>query len=164
MPAFRIISAAALLAVLNGCGGDTPAPPTAVQGPGLQQLHIASGVNYSMGAVSVVDFTPNEMNYVQTWSDGRIARQYKGPIGVEEFKRIAALVETADLVHTLGVSTGQTVPCRYGEGNIDLTHNNVKYSFVIAPERHCGSTPQSSYDQLMALVNELIGKYAKAPA
>ncbi|MFC0253704.1 hypothetical protein [Massilia consociata] len=80
-------------------------------------------------------------------------------IDAADFKRLAALVESADLIRTLGVDTGVHGLCRHLGYEITIVRNNVPYNFSIPGGQTCiGSN--AAFKELMGLYVDLKSKYA----
>lgn len=157
-------SCIALLALLGGCGGGGDDAAQVLPGidhpPKLQQLRIVDGQNYATGQSAVADFTPTEISSVVTWSDGRIASQFKAPISAADFASLSQLVESADLAQTLAFNSGIYAPCRREDSVVSLTRSDIKYSFTIPGGQQCGGAVNPAFAKLRALTTDLLIKYA----
>lgn len=167
--AMTLLGAAALMAALAGCGAGSNAPPAAsaatptpasVQQVGpLQSMHIEGGGSEVFGSGSVTDFAPGLLSYSAT-SLLTPPVKFNAILSDEDFQRLAALVESANLTKTLGELPAGNAPCRINGYYIEIKRGGVTYAFTIPGTKLCGGlTPPAGLMELLNLQTELLAKY-----
>lgn len=154
----RFFTAGLLALALCGCGGgDDPVPPP---GPGLQALQIVYKGSFVTLTSSRTDITPGRLQYTET-GPGTLSRQFDGALAPADFQRLAALVDSADLIRGLAVRTGPPGPgvCRSEGYDIAITSNDVRHNFSLHGSETCGASANPALGQLTALHAELLFKY-----
>lgn len=141
----------------GGGGGDDPDPPP---GSGLQAVQIVYKGSFVTLTSSRTDITPGRLLYTET-GPGTAGRQFDGALQPADFQRLAALVDSADLIRGLAVRTGPAGPgvCRSEGYDVSITRNDVRHDFSIPGSETCGSTGNPAMNQLSALHAELLFKY-----
>lgn len=144
---------------LSACGGgdDDPSPPP---GPGLQAVQIVSKGSFVAQASSRTDITPGRLQFTET-EVGTILRQIDAVLQPADFQRLAALVDSADLIRGLAVHTGPPGAgvCRSLGYDVSITRNDVRHDFSLYGSETCGASANPALIQLLALHTELLSKY-----
>lgn len=141
---------------LSACGGgDDPPPPS---GPGLQSLQIVNkGIVLTPGTTTT-DYAPNRIHY-QALIANFPPEQFTAVLSAEDFARLAALVDSRDLVRVLGQPNAIHAPCRHNGYQIAITKDNLEYRFDIPGSQTCGAALVPALGALLELSGELVIKY-----
>lgn len=158
-PAAVMFSMMVGLSACGGEGSDAPAPPAATRAT-LQSVKIVNlGSEPSPGS-SVTEITPTRFMLVARFSNDTPYQQVDVGIDAADFERLAALVESADLIRTLGENTGANGVCRHLGYEITIVRNGTPYQFSIPGGQTCGNAANAAFNKLMELHRELSSKYA----
>lgn len=157
----KALAAVALMVGLAGCGGGS-GDPVALPAR-LQSLDVVTHGSVVTLNSYVLKITSSELKFVETRA-GKVTTDFSGQISAEDFQRVAALVDSANLTQTLGQRTGVSAPCRSADVDISITTDRAKHDFVIPGAETCGGAASPAYLQLSTLYSELIVKYVAPPA
>jgi hypothetical protein len=163
--ALALPGAVVLMAALAACGAGSTAPAAPALAPmpvqqelKLQSVHIVNKGSEVFPGTAVTDFAPAQLSYSSTSSvSGNL--QFNAVLAAEDFQRLAALVESARLISTLGMSTGTEAPCRHLGYEITIKRNDVTYLFMIPGPQTCGAAVRAGLNELLNLQAELLAKY-----
>jgi hypothetical protein len=163
--AMRLLGGAALIAALAACGGGgdsaaTPVAPPVQQAPTLQSVHIVDKGSEIAPNASVTDFAPGKLSYTLTLVPSVYGSlQFDAILAGEDFARLAALVESANLTKTLGEPSSYDAPCRHLGYDIEIARSDATFRFTIPGTQVCGAATRAGLTDLLRLRDELVAKY-----
>jgi hypothetical protein len=151
------------MAALAACGGGgdniaASAPPPVQQAPTLQGVHIVDKGGEVGPSTSVTDFAPGKLSYDFTAAPS-VSVKFDAVLASEDFARLAALVESANLTKTLGQPAGYDAPCRHLGYEIEIKRSDATFQFTIPGTQVCGVAARAGLSDLLNLSHELVAKY-----
>jgi hypothetical protein len=156
---FHLASIALALCALSACGGSDSDPPP---GPGLQSMRIVDKGTTVFSTTTVADYAPGRLGY-DAGSFNGVPVRFTATLSTEDFGRLAALVESTNLVNTLGAPNAINAACRHNGYEISLVRNNVSYAFTIPGSQTCGAAILPVLSRLLELHGQLLIKYTPPP-
>lgn len=170
-----VLGTATLAVALGGCGGGggggddvaapsvaaAPAPAPVQQAVRLQSVHIVDKGSEIKPSTEVTDFAPGKLSYNLT-SPAYVSgdKKFDAALSTEDFDRLAALIESDNLLKTLGEVDVGAAPCRHLGYEIDIKRSDATYHFTIPGWKVCGAAVVPGLLDLLDLQDALVLKYS----